>query len=110
KPQGTPPSLVEPAVDAHIGTQASRSTPVLFRWNAPSGSPAPQRYRLCIAEENVSCNASAAAIYEVGAVTQYQAQVPPRFHDKTLQWSVAACGPGYGGGPVKIGSTNTDCS
>jgi hypothetical protein len=107
---GPAPALVMPAPGAQIQTHPSNSVPLMFRWSAPSGAPAPQRYRLCVTESGTSCGAPNAAVYEAGQVTQYQAQIPPRFHDKSLQWSVAACGPGYGGTFARVGATNTDCN
>ena len=37
-------------------------------------------------------------------------QLSAALHDKALEWSVAACGPGYGGGLVVAGAANADCS
>ena len=108
--QSPKPTLLEPASGSKIQTRSNTTTPVLFRWSAPAGGPAPQRYRLCVAESGIPCGAQGAAVYELGAVTQYQAQVPPRLHNKQLSWSVAACGPGYGGGLALAGATNTDCT
>jgi hypothetical protein len=107
---GPKPALLDPAVGAHIETRPTSSVPVMFRWSAPANAPSPQRYRLCVSLRSASCTSSDAAVYEVGQVTQYQASVPPRFHDKSLQWAVAACGPGYGGGFQQAGASNTDCN
>jgi hypothetical protein len=107
-----PPRLGAPLNGEAIRTQAAASTAVMFSWVAPAaaGAPAPQRYRLCVFEQGASCAAPGALIYEAGQATRHQADIPPRFHNRMLAWTVAACGPGYGSGAAQNNTPDADCS
>ncbi|HEY8508486.1 MAG TPA: hypothetical protein VIL32_09025 [Steroidobacteraceae bacterium] len=107
---GPKPVLVSPANGAQIQTRPTQSTTAQFSWQPPNGPPV-NRYILCITLAGASCTHPDAAIYNVGQAQAHQAVIPPRFHDKQLSWTVAACGAGYGGGLAVQGSTlPADCS
>ena len=89
-------TLIAPADGAQIRARTLRSTAVAFTWSTPSDAQAPERYRLCVAEQGVSCSSRDAALFEVDRVKEFQAELPARFHGKRLQWSVAVCGAAKG--------------
>ena len=103
-------TLITPADGAQIRARTPRSTAVLFTWSAPSGEQAPEHYRLCVVEPSVSCSSRDAALYEVGRVKEFRAELPPRFHGKRLQWSVALCGAAKSSSNEAERAADTDCT
>src|SRR5690606_32934625 len=100
---GPSPTLVAPAPGAHVQSSPSRVTPVLFSWSLTASTP-PQRFMLCIAEIGAPCSNGGPRSVVVPNLppsqTSYQTPIAAALHDRALEWSVAACGPGYGGGLV----------
>lgn len=114
---GPKPTLIAPAANAQIDSSPSRREPVLFRWQLPSGAPAPRRYMICIAETGASCNSSGTrTMLEPVPVTgnpntgQYQTLITAALHDKALEWTVGACGPEYTPSISVAGASNADCT
>ena len=114
QPQGPKPSLVAPPAGAQIASSATSPAPLDFRWSLAPGAPAPQRFVICVAEAGATCNRAGpqAMLVDVAAAsTQHRTWIAPALHEKPLEWTVGACGPGYGGGTaVTQGTINADCT
>lgn len=96
------PALLTPAADLQIRTPIAASYTQSFSWDAPRNGPAPEHYVLCLAlSPSVECaagNSPAASVNDLASsMTTAQLTFPAAFHDRTLYWTVAACGAGYGG-------------
>src|SRR5690606_23271348 len=114
QPQGPKPSLVAPPAGAQIASSATSPAPLEFRWSLAPGAPAPQRFVICVTEAGATCNRAGpqAMLVDVAAAsTQHRTWIVPSLHEKPLEWTVGACGPGYGGGmAITQGTINPDCT
>jgi hypothetical protein len=93
------PTLLTPAADVQIRTPIAASYTQSFSWSPPGNGPVPERYVLCVAlSPSVECAAGNSLGKEQvsSLLTQAQLTFPAAFHDRTLYWTVAACGAGYG--------------
>jgi hypothetical protein len=98
---GPVPLLLTPAANFRINIPVAEAYAQDFRWSAPRG-PTPEHYVLCVVvDPRTDCPGSSDFVTALvtrppSTFTQFRLMLPATFHRKTLYWTVAACGAGYG--------------